>query len=208
MKTREKSKHSNTRANLVEAAVKLMREKGFTATSVEDICEAAGVTKGSFFHYFKTKEELAKAAVNHFSSCQMQAFEAGSFHTLVDPLDRLYGYLDFIATSVRNSKVLKSCLIGNLTQELALTSPELRSVCAQNFSWHIAYLQSLIEDAARAHPPSAALDADGLARYFFAIVQGSHIFTKATQDTKGMLNNIEHFRKYLQGLFAEKEKVQ
>ncbi|MGH8003502.1 MAG: TetR/AcrR family transcriptional regulator [Limisphaerales bacterium] len=208
MKTKEKVRRSETRGNLVAAAVKLMRDKGFTATSVDEICEAAGVTKGSFFHYFETKEELAKDDVDHFSKCQMQRFEAGSFNNLADPLDRLYGYLDYMANSIpKNPEVVKSCLIGNLTQELYLTNPEIRSVCAENFSWHNKKLQRLIEEAGRAHPPRAAVDAESLAQYFYATMQGSLIFAKAAQNTQVMLDNIEHFRNYLQTLFPGKEAV-
>ncbi len=208
MKTKEKVKRSGILDNIVVAAVKLMLEKGFTATSVEDICEAAGVTKGSFFHYFDSKEDLAKVAINHFSNCQIQGFEAGPFNALPDPLDRLYGFLDYMVSAIKNPEKIKSCLIGNLTQELSLTHPEIRSVCDENFSMHNRKLQRLIEDAVRAHPPRATVDAESLAKYFYATMQGSLIYVKASQDTKVMLDNIEHFRKYLQGLFAEKETVQ
>jgi TetR/AcrR family transcriptional repressor of nem operon len=203
MKTGGKARRSNTMDNLINAAVKLMLQKGFTATSVDEICEAAGVSKGSFFHYFESKEELAKAALNHFSNRRMQEFEAGPFHALPDPLDRLYGYLDYLKASIANPEAAKSCLIGNLTQELSLIHPEIRSVCHGNFSWHNRKLERLIEDAALAHPPRTVVDGESLAKYFYATMQGSFIFAKASQDVKGMVENIQHFKRYLQTLFPE-----
>jgi len=55
-----------TKRKLVDAGVNLMRRRGFNATTVDDICAAAGVTKGAFFHYFKSKDDLATAAVIRF----------------------------------------------------------------------------------------------------------------------------------------------
>jgi len=183
-------------------------EKGFTATSVDEICEAASVTKGSFFHYFESKEGLAIVALQHFSNCQMERFEAGPYNAVPDPLDRLYGFLDFMITGVKNPEAPRSCLMGNLTQELSQTHSEIRSVCADNFSWHNRKLQNLIDDAVRAHPPKSEVGAESLAKYFYSVIQGSLIFVKAWQDTELMAANIEHFKRYLQTLFPEKMTAQ
>jgi TetR/AcrR family transcriptional repressor of nem operon len=58
--TDQNSEMPATKRKLVEAGIKLVRAQGYNATTVDDICAAAGVTKGGFFHYFKSKEELAK----------------------------------------------------------------------------------------------------------------------------------------------------
>ena len=76
-----------TKRKLVDAGVKLMRRQGFNATTVDDICSAAGVTKGGFFHYFKSKEDIAKAAVVRFREGKRQDFDNAPFRKLADPLD-------------------------------------------------------------------------------------------------------------------------
>ena len=58
--------HSPTKEKLLEAAQQLMLAKGFPATTVDEICEAAGFTKGSFFHYFESKEHLGKEVLDRF----------------------------------------------------------------------------------------------------------------------------------------------
>jgi TetR/AcrR family transcriptional repressor of nem operon len=181
-----------------------MLAKGFNATSVDEMCEEAGVTKGSFFHYFESKEGLAKEAVNYFSNSQMQHFEAGPYNSLTDPLDRLYGFLDFMMEGVKKSEVPPSCLIGNLSQELSRTHSEIRLVCDRNFSWHNQRIQNLIEEAMKSHPPKAEVNAASLAQYLTATIEGSLILTKASQDTSLMVENIQHFKRYLQTLFEEK----
>ena len=83
------AKVPETKRKLVEAGVDLMRKQGFNATTVDDICAAAGVTKGSFFHYFKTKQEVAQAAMSSFREGRVQDFlNAPSFRKMADPLSR------------------------------------------------------------------------------------------------------------------------
>src|SRR3954469_5422446 len=86
---------SGARQKLLGAALALIREQGYASTSVEDLCLRAGVTKGAFFHHFRSKEALAVAAANHWSAMTQAFFAAAPYHTHSDPLDRLLGYLDF-----------------------------------------------------------------------------------------------------------------
>ena len=112
----------------------LMRQRGFTATTVDDICAEAQVTKGGFFHYFKSKDEIAKAAVERFHEGKLKDFQDAPFRKLADPLDRVFGRLDFAKKSSGGSKqVTKGCLMGMFAQELSFTNPELRDTCREVF---------------------------------------------------------------------------
>src|ERR1700746_636187 len=86
---------TDARTRLLDAAMQALRGQGYSATSVDDICRAAGLTKGAFFHHFKSKEDLAVAAAAHFSEMAQRLFPAAPYHELADPLDRLMGYVDF-----------------------------------------------------------------------------------------------------------------
>ncbi len=86
-----------TRDALMEAAFGLVRRQGLTATSVDEICAAAGVSKGALFHHFKSKDELAAAAGYHWSAVTEPFFEAAPYHAPVDPLARVLGYIDLRA---------------------------------------------------------------------------------------------------------------
>ena len=85
----------NSRNRLLAATIDLVRANGYAATRVEDICAAAGVTKGSFFHHFASKEELAAAAGEHWGERSMQLFAQAPYLRKPDALDRLLGYIDF-----------------------------------------------------------------------------------------------------------------
>ncbi len=67
----ENLRNPPTKEKLLDTAIGLMLKKGFTATSVDEICQTAGLTKGSFFYYFESKEDLADAALHRFWQSQM-----------------------------------------------------------------------------------------------------------------------------------------
>ena len=85
----------DARTRLLDTAMQVIRAKGYTASTVDDICEAAGLTKGAFFHHFKSKEDLAVAAAAHFSQMAERLFGDASYRQLADPLGspaRLYRF--------------------------------------------------------------------------------------------------------------------
>src|SRR5437868_15137540 len=87
----------DSKTKLMDAALQLIRTKGYAATTVDDICHKAGVTKGSFFHHFKSKDELALAAASYWGTMTSGFFAAAPYRKLQDPRDRLLGYVDFRA---------------------------------------------------------------------------------------------------------------
>jgi len=96
----------DARTRLLDAAMQVIREQGYSATTVDDICGAAGVTKGAFFHHFKSKEDLGVAATAHFAEMAARLFRTAPFNEHADPLDRLLGYIDFrnaILTEIENA---------------------------------------------------------------------------------------------------------
>src|SRR5271166_1567960 len=85
----------DSKTKLLEATLKVVRAKGYTATRIEDICAEAGLTKGSFFHHFKGKEDLALSAAAHWQQSTSAFFADAPYHGLADPRDRLLAYVDF-----------------------------------------------------------------------------------------------------------------
>src|SRR5207237_4818839 len=85
---------ATAREKLLDAAVNLVRHSGFAGTSVDQLCAAAGVTKGAFFHHFASKEALGVAAAGHWLESTAPLFAAADFHRATDALARVLGYLD------------------------------------------------------------------------------------------------------------------
>ena len=190
-----------TRRKLLDSAVGLMLSKGFVATSVDEICSEAGVTKGSFFHYFDSKEELGQAALESFAKAQENRM-VEACASVEDPLDRIYTLIDSIARRCRDSSA-RGCLVGTFAQEISATHPRLRHSCEQVFERFAgAVSQDLVAAKAR-YAPRAAFDPRTLGDLFLALVQGSLLVLKATGDRKQMEQNLLHLKSYLQELYGK-----
>ena len=193
---------SLTKQKLLDAAQELMLVKGYTATSVDEICEAAGLTKGSFFHYFEGKEHLGKVVAQRFYSSMQQLFQSAPFHEKKDPLDRVFGRVDFLIDLSRNPQARKGCLLGTFVQELSATHPAIRSVCATCFQDSARSFQQDLEAAKAKHAPRARWSSQGLAEHLTAIMQGAIILAKAKQDPRVVQESLSHFREYLRSVFG------
>lgn len=194
--------HAPTRENILDAAIKLMLDKGFGAASVDEICAEAGATKGSFFHFFKSKEELGKAAIERFVERQGRMFQDSPAMKLEDPLDRFLGLLDFMISVFQDPKVKKSCLLGNLTQELAPTHPRMRAVCCAAFEATNGGFAAMLAEAKARHKPARDFDPRAVADLFVSVIQGSMILMKAQQDASVGVGNLRQFKDYVKSLFG------
>src|SRR5262249_41558705 len=140
-------REGTARQKLVDAALALIRTQGFAATSVDELCARAGVTKGAFFHHFASKNELAVAAADHWSRATGELFAAAPYHAHTDPLDRVLGYLDFRKALLKGRVPEFTCLVGTMVQETYETDPDIRAACDASISNHAATLESDITEA-------------------------------------------------------------
>jgi TetR/AcrR family transcriptional repressor of nem operon len=192
-----------SKTKLLDAAVQVIRAKGYAATTVEDICSAAGVTKGSFFHHFKSKEALALDAVAHWEAMTGAFFASAAYHDAEDPLDRVLGYVEFRAQILQGELPDYTCLLGTLVQETYATHASLRAACDRGMSAHIEELTRDIEAARQRHAPQAAWSARSVGYFIQGVLQGSFIFAKSKQTPEVVRANLDHLRRYLQFLFNQ-----
>jgi TetR/AcrR family transcriptional repressor of nem operon len=192
-----------TRIKLLEAARDVIRMKGYTATTVDDICSAAGVTKGSFFHHFASKEQLGIAAIENFGEMAAEIFGSAPYTALPDPLDRLLGYVDFRAAMLEGDIASYTCLMGTSVQEVYATHPDIRAACDQGMSAHVAELERDIEAAKQLYAPDAPWTARSVGYFIQSVLQGAFIFAKAKQGPETALESLDHLKRYLTTLFKK-----
>jgi TetR/AcrR family transcriptional regulator, transcriptional repressor for nem operon len=192
---------SASRTRLLEAGANVIRAKGYTATTVDDICAAAGVTKGSFFHHFKSKEELVLDAVAHWNQWTEAVFANADYRRLADPLDRVLGYVELRRAILDRAIPEFTCLLGTLVQETYDTHPAVRAACDGGMSAHIAGLTRDLDAAKKLYAPRARWSAESVGYFIQAVLQGSFIFAKAKQDAEVARQNLGHLTRYLQSLF-------
>ena len=191
----------DARAKLLDAALAVIRAKGYSATSVDELCHAAGVPKGAFFHHFRSKDELAVAAAAYWSETTGALFAAAPYHDHADPLDRVLGYVAFRKALLRGEVAQFTCLVGTMVQEAYETIPALRDACARSITGHAATLEADIQAAIDQSGLTPEWSAASLALHTQAVLQGAFILAKATGDASIAADSIDHLHRYLELLF-------
>jgi TetR/AcrR family transcriptional repressor of nem operon len=194
-----------SKIKLLEAALAVIRAKGYTAARIEDVCEAAGLTKGSFFHHFKGKEDLALAAARHWGEMTTDLFASAPYRALPDPLERLLAYVDFRKTLLHGELPEFTCFAGTMVQEVYSTHPAIREAAGATIVDHAATLEADIAEAVRQYGVEADWSAQSLARYTQAVIQGAFILAKARQSADVAAASLDHLRRYLELLFRRPE---
>jgi TetR/AcrR family transcriptional repressor of nem operon len=197
----------SARDKLVDAATSLIRAKGYAATSVDELCAKAGVTKGAFFHHFPSKDSLAVAAADHWSEISEALFGAAPYQSLDDPLDRILGYLDFRKAMFRRPVVEFTCLAGTLVQEVYGTHPDIRRACEASIGGHAAGLERDIALAMKRYRIHAPWTAESLAFHVQAVLQGAFILAKAKGEAAIAETSVDHLRRYIELLFRRPRKT-
>src|SRR5215475_7384691 len=139
----------SARGKILDAALTVIRAKGYAATTVDDLCASSDVTKGAFFHHFKSKEDLGVAAVQHWSDVTGELFAAAPYHRHADPLERVLGYLEFRKQLLTGDVAEFTCLVGTMVQETFASSPAIRAACEGSISEHAQKLETDIAEAMR-----------------------------------------------------------
>jgi TetR/AcrR family transcriptional regulator, transcriptional repressor for nem operon len=202
---RPKTNHDEVPAKekLLQASINVIRTKGYSATTVDDLCGAAGVSKGSFFHYFKSKEDLGVASANYWSTITAQLFETADYHKHADPVDRLLGYLDMRIDLLKGKLPDFTCLVGTMVQETYDSNSQIRKACRNSIFSHAETLEEDITEAKKLYAPKAKWSAKSLALQTQAVIQGAFILAKADESAEHAVDAIEHLKKYIDLLFKK-----
>lgn len=186
-------KPASAREKLLDAALDLMLARGYPATTVDEICQAAGVSKGSFYHFFETKEQLALAVLDTYLERVGRQLEGGPYTRLEDPRERALAFVDYLVDVARDAWG-KGCVMGSFALDVAETSPAIQRAVSQTFTrvargYGDAFAPALAgDDAAR---DARAAD---LAEHFLVAVEGGIVLAKAHRDWGYVTRALERFR--------------
>lgn len=191
-----------SKTRILQAALQVIRAKGYTATRVEDLCAAAGVTKGSFFHHFDSKEELAIEAANYWDELTSGLFLRSDYHARPTARERLLAYVDLRKALVAGELPQFTCFAGTMVQELYQTEPAIRDACEHAISGHAQTLEADIAEAMRDCDLHPEWTAESLALHTQAVIQGAFILAKAKGQARYAAESIDHLRRYIELLFS------
>ncbi len=196
----------NARTKLLNAAVTVIRSKGYAATTVDDLCAHAGVTKGAFFHHFKTKDDLGAASALHWAETTSALFAAAAYHVPSDPLDRIFAYIDLREALLQGTTAEFSCLAGTLLQETHLTAPDIKTAAFAAVTGHATTLEGDFAAALARYGPPGGPNAQSLALFTQAVLQGAFILAKGQGNAEPVHDALSHLRRYLKLLFNTKQE--
>jgi TetR/AcrR family transcriptional regulator, transcriptional repressor for nem operon len=196
----------NARIKLIDAAHTLVRRKGYAATSVDEICSAAGVSKGAFFHHFASKEALGVAAAAQWTSRAAPLFELPPYTKLEDPLERLLGHIDMRMAMIEGPADGFTCFVGTMVQESFASSEALREASEASIAAYCDALSVDIQAAIERHGISNGVTAMSLAWHVQAVLQGAFVIAKATKEPELARSSVAHLKHYVAMLFGKQEE--
>ena len=171
-----------SRARIVQAATKLMLERGVSATSVEDVLEAAGASKGQLYHYFDGKHDLIQAVIEAANASVLAAQEPHL--ATLDSWDAIEAWCNHIVGLKERNGCSLGCPLGTLTSELAATDEAARALLAQAYDRWEAHLRDGLAAMRRDGTLQPTADVDVLATATMASLQGGLLLAKATRSIR------------------------
>jgi TetR/AcrR family transcriptional regulator, transcriptional repressor for nem operon len=137
----------STRDLLIDVGLELMRKYGYGATGVQEILDAAGVPKGSFYHHFRSKEEFTAAVLERYVTLEGEHCREVLENTRQAPLRRLRRYFEDLIRTAGQSAPIQGCLMGSLSLETAGASALLQDCLSSNFTVWQTLIVSVLQEA-------------------------------------------------------------
>ena len=192
---------SESRESLVSAAMQLMLRQGYSATGIDSICDRAGVSKGAFYHSFRSKEELAVAALESFFRRGLEELQSIDVRD-VAPAERLPLFVERLAD---RAELLwqNGCLIGGLTTEMALANDELQRHVARQFDELAEVVAELAAPFVKA-VPIPGLNATSVAADLLAFLEGAVVLARSHRDPRRLRPQIRRYATMLRALAGAK----
>ena len=201
-----RTKGERTRERLMDLAYESIVEKGFAATSIEELVEAAGITKSGFFYHFRDKNDLARQLFERFLNEDegiMETLEKRASELSDDPLQSFLIFLNVYAQMMDDMEALHpGCMVATVTYQERMFDAEVRQM-------NVDYLRRMRERFVRwlkeivaRYPPRIPVELDELADQLNVIVEGAIIQSKALRDESLMGKQTRLYRNHIKLLFG------
>ncbi|MBO0324109.1 TetR/AcrR family transcriptional regulator [Muricauda sp. CAU 1633] len=184
----------------------LVFNNGFSGTSIDQILDKTGITKGAFFYHFKTKNALAKALIETYAHEDKAHLEWALQETeslKETPLKRLLQFVQLFIDTMSNTKEVSSCLYASYTHEPSQFDQETLAVVSNAIlNWRHTFME-LLNDTLANNSIKKGVDIESLADQFTVIFEGTFIISKALNDPTISAKQLQHFKNYLELLFEK-----
>lgn len=194
------STEKSTRDRLVESALFLFWEQGYAATGIAQILERAKANAGSFYHFFKRKEDLLLAVLQLYIDSLDAVVVQPVLSRLSDPIDRIFGILEFYRRNLLATGCTYGCPIGRLALEIPGESVQVHRRLADNFDGWTAAIERCLEDAKNRLAQGTNLKT--LSVFVLTVMEGGVMQSRAHRDIAPFDASVAHLREYLRLLVS------
>jgi TetR/AcrR family transcriptional repressor of nem operon len=188
---------TNTREEIISKGAELIHAQGFKATGLQQILQTAGIPKGSFYFYFKSKEDFGLEIIDYFNAIISGILKRYLSDKKIPPLKRMEKLFEYFEAAFQKSGYALGCPIGNLSLELADTNERLRVHLAGVIEMLIAQIELCLQEAKCDKSLPASLNTADAARFIFHGFEGSVLHMKVVKS----IEPFRSFRNYLTGYF-------
>lgn len=181
----------STRDKLIAISIQTMAVKGFNNTGISEILAVGKVPKGSFYHYFKSKDDLGFAIIEEYGQQMRRSLEEHLASAQGPALNRLRSYFIQILESFEGNFCACNCLLGNLGQELAIQNPAMRDAIFTHYRAVERVIEGVLRQAKAEGDLATSADEAVLAKMFFATWEGCLVRSKLEQSAQPLRDLID-----------------
>jgi TetR/AcrR family transcriptional repressor of nem operon len=176
-----------TRERLLQSGLEILTEKGFSATGLDEILRRVSVPKGSFYHYFGSKNEFGSALIRRYAEYFGHKLDRILQDENHSPLDRMKLFVTNAETGMVRHEFKRGCLVGNLGQEMGNLPEFFREQLKAVFVDWEDRVENCLEAAKIARQISPEVDCKKLAEVFWVGWEGAVLRAKLEQCSKPLL---------------------
>lgn len=173
--------YASTRDVLIRSGMELLTERGFAATGLDAVLKRATVPKGSFYHYFSSKEEFGRCVMAAYDGYFLKKLDRWLGDETRAPLERLQDFVDDAKAGMARHRYTRGCLVGNLSQELEALPELYRELLDKVLQGWQRRVATCLRDAAAQGTLAADADFDALAQYFWIGWEGAVMRARLTR---------------------------
>lgn len=173
-----------TRATLIRQGMAVLTEKGFAATGIDEVLRQVGVPKGSFYHYFNSKEVFASEVIDAYAKYFARKIDRSLCDETLTPMARIEAMIEDAMAGMQRFDFRRGCLIGNLGQEMATLPEAFRAQLEDVFRDWERRLAKCLTAAQQAGEISPDVNCVRMAAFFWTGWEGAVLRAKLTRTTE------------------------
>ncbi|TEW50213.1 acrylate utilization transcriptional regulator AcuR [Psychromonas algicola] len=189
--------NSDTKAELIRSGLEQLTENGFASSGIDPILKKVGVPKGSFYHYFASKEAFGLAVIESYANYFAKKLDSCLLDSETSPLKRLSNYVESAKRGMIRYEFKRGCLIGNLGQEVELLPESFRPILIDVFNTWQQRVASCFKEAQNHGELSKTANCEFLAECFWIGWEGAVSRARLVKNNKPLDN---YFKNFIAGL--------